>query len=376
MKVLVTGGAGLIGSHVVDLLLQKGYEVRVLDNLEKPNHLHGMPNWIPREVDFLEGDMRCGDDLVRALDGVDYVCHQAAFGGFVPGISKYIHVNVLGTAMLLELIIQRKLPIQKVVMASSQAVYGEGKYQCEQHGVHYPPIRSIEQMNSGQWEHFCPLCDGQLTPLPADENTTIDSTTPYAISKYGQERLLRSWGKTHGIAATALRYSVTYGPRKSIFNPYTCVVAIFSTLILNDLPPVFYEDGQQQRDFIYVGDVARANVHCLESPATDGEVYNVGSGQPTRVVDVVQTLAKCYGRQVQPLLRGEYRPGEVRHLFSDSSELRATGWSPTTSLAEGLQAYVDWIRTQGDIKEYFSEAEKLMKEIRAVRHVNTNPVHT
>ena len=152
--------------------------------------------------------------------------------------------------------------------------------------------RILEQMNAGVWEHLCPHCDNLRAPLPADEDTTIDSTTPYAISKYSQERLLLSWGQTHGIATTALRYSVTYGPRQSIFNPYTGVVAIFSTRILNDLPPVVYEDGQQQRDFIYVGDVARANVHCLESPATDGQAYNVGTGRPTRVTDLVQTPIK------------------------------------------------------------------------------------
>ncbi len=373
MKALVTGGAGLIGSHIVDLLLQKGYEVRVLDNLEKPNHLNGKPDWLGPEVDFIEGDMRAEQDLIKALDGVDTVCHQAAFGGFVPGISKYIHVNALGTAMLLELIVQRGLPIRKVVMASSQAIYGEGKYQCQQHGVQYPSIRSVEQMNNGQWEQACPHCDRLLTPLPADEDTTIDSTTPYAISKYSQERLLCSWGALHGIPTTALRYSVTFGPRQSIFNPYTGVVAIFSTRILNDLPPVVYEDGQQQRDFIYVGDVARANVHCLESPATDGQVYNVGTGRPTRVTDLVQTLADCYGRDVQPLLRGEFRPGEVRHLFSDSSRLRATGWTPNTSVAEGVRAYVDWISTQGDIKEYFTEAQRLMKEMHAVRQADAQP---
>ena len=374
MKVLVTGGAGLIGSHVVDQLLHSGYDVRVLDNLEKPNHLHGKPNWISPEVEFIEGDMRSEQDLIKALDGVDMVSHQAAFGGFVPGISKYIHVNALGTAMLLELIIQRKLPIRKVVMASSQAIYGEGKYECSEHGMWFPRIRPIEQLSTGNWEHCCALCDGQLTPLPTDEETTIDATTPYAISKYSQERLLLSWGETHDIPTTALRYSVTFGPRQSIFNPYTGVVSIFSTRILNDMPPVIYEDGLQKRDFIYVGDVAKANVHCLESPATDHQAYNVGTGKPTRVVDLVRTLAGCYGREVQPLMSGEYRPGEVRHLFSDSSRLRATGWAPKTTLANGLRAYVDWIETQGDIKEYFSEAQRVMKAMQAIRQADAQPV--
>jgi dTDP-L-rhamnose 4-epimerase len=372
MKVLVTGGAGLIGSHVVDQLLEKGYEVRVLDNLEPPTHLHGKPAWVPTEVEFLQGDMRSQDDLVRALDGVDFVSHQAAFGGFVPGISKYVHVNVLGTALLLELIVQRRLPVRKVVMASSQAVYGEGKYECAEHGVQSPPIRSVESLRAGRWEQPCRVCGGPLAPLPTDEQTPIDSTTPYAISKYGQERLLLSWGKTHGIPATALRYSVTYGPRQSISNPYTGVVSIFSTRMLNGLRPVVYEDGQQTRDFVYVGDVARANVHCLETPATDGEVYNVGSGRRTRVVDLIDVLRESYSLEIEPLMRGEFRPGEVRHLFSDSSKLRATGWTPQVPVREGIARYVEWIRTQGDVREYFSEAEKVMREMRAVQSVEAD----
>ena len=168
MKVLVTGGAGLIGSHVVDQLLHSGYDVRVLDNLEKPNHLHGKPNWIGPDVEFIEGGMRSEDDLLKALDGVDFVSHQAAFGGFVPGISKYIHVNALGTATMLELIAKHQLPVRKVVMASSQAVYGEGKYECSEHGAWFPRIRSEEQLSAGHWEHCCALCDAPLTPLPAE----------------------------------------------------------------------------------------------------------------------------------------------------------------------------------------------------------------
>lgn len=367
MKALVTGGAGLIGSHCVDQLLERGYEVRILDNLEKPAHLFGKPDWIPPEAEFILGDMRNPDDLAKALDGVHYVCHQAAFGGFVPEISKYIHVNALGTATMLELIVRNRVPIKKVVMASSQAIYGEGKYRCPEHGVQYPPIRSIEQLERGDWEVKCAQCGADLAPLPNDEQGTIDSTTPYAISKFAQERLLLGWGKTYGIPVTALRYSVTFGPRQSITNPYTGVVSIFSTRILNGLPVVIYEDGEQKRDLVYVGDVARANVHCLESSATDGEAYNVGSSRATRVCELLDTLADAYGRRVELLMRGEFRPGEVRHLFADVSKLRATGWEPTASVAEGVAQYVDWIATQGDVKDYFTEAEQHMKSMGGVR---------
>jgi len=369
MKVLVTGGAGLIGSHCVDAFRARGYQIRILDNLEKPAHLLGRPDWIPADAEFIEGDMRSADDLARALDGVDCVCHQAAFGGFVPEISKYIHVNACGTATMLELIVRNRVAVKKVVMASSQAIYGEGRYLCADHGVQYPSIRPIEQLERADWEAKCPECGADLEPLPNDEQGTIDSTTPYAVSKYAQERLLLGWGKTYGIPVTALRYSVTFGPRQSITNAYTGVVSIFSTRILNGLPVVIYEDGQQMRDFVYVGDVAEANVHCMESPATDGEAYNVGSARATRVLELLDVLADAYGREVEPLLRGEFRPGEVRHLFADVSKLRATGWEPTTSVAEGVARYVEWIATQGDVRDYFTEAEQRMKAMGGVRAV-------
>jgi dTDP-L-rhamnose 4-epimerase len=272
--------------------------------------------------------------------------------------------------MMLELIIRNGVPVRKVVLASSQAIYGEGRYECPEHGVQYPGIRPIEQLERADWEAKCPECGADLAPRPNGEDGTIDSTTPYAVSKYAQERLLLGWGKTYGVPVTALRYSVTFGPRQSITNAYTGVVSIFSTRILNGLPVVVYEDGQQQRDFVYVGDVARANVHCLESDATDGEAYNVGSGRPTRVDELLDTLADAYGCAVEPLMRGEFRPGEVRHLFADISKLRATGWEPTVSVADGVAAYVDWIATQGDVKDYFTEAEKHMKAMGGVRSVS------
>lgn len=366
MKALVTGGAGLIGSHVVDLLLERGYEVKILDSLEKPAHLNGKPAWIPKDAEFILGDMRDQDAIDRALQGVDYVFHQAAAGGFTPEMSKYFHVNAVGTALLLELIRDKGYPVKKVVVASSQAIYGEGKYECPEHGAIYPEPRPIEQMLHRQWELRCPRCNAVLKGLPTDE-VRIDPRTPYAMSKNSEESIAINAGKFYGVNTAALRYSVTYGPRQSISNPYTGVCSIFSTRILNDLPPIVYEDGHQTRDFIYVRDVAEANLLVAEREDALYEAYNVGTGKATSVLEFIQTLASLYGREVKPVLNAEFRPGEVRHLFADGTKLRSLGWEPKIPLKEGLARYRDWITTQGDIKEYFTEAEALLKKMQVVR---------
>jgi dTDP-L-rhamnose 4-epimerase len=366
MKALVTGGAGLIGSHLVDLLLENGYQVRILDNLQRPTHLNGPPPWIPPSAEFMLGDVRSKKDLYKALEGAELVFHQAAYGGFMPDISHYFHVNSVGTAMLLELIRDNGFPVRKVVVASSQAIYGEGKYQCVQEGVVYPENRATEQMARGEWEVKCPVCQREMAPLPTDE-CRINPKTAYAISKYSQEAIALSLGQFYGIPTVALRYAVTYGPRQSIFNPYTGICSIFSTRILNDKAPIVYEDGNQTRDFVYVRDVAAANLLVAEKEEANYQVFNVGTGKATSVLDFIALLAKIYGRDVVPDIDGSFRPGEVRHLFTDNSKIRSLGWEPQTSLEDGLGAYREWIETQGEIAEYFSQAEKLMREMKVVK---------
>lgn len=364
MKALVTGGAGLIGSHIVDLLLEKGHQVRILDNLARPTHLHGRPDWIPTEVEFLEGDVRNRDDLDRALEGVDWVFHQAADGGFTSAISHYFVNNALPTAVIYELI-RDKHPVQKVVVASSQAVYGEGKYVCPQHGPQYPQPRSVEQMRAQDWELHCPECGSSMAGVPIDESH-VNPLLPYAMSKYWSEMMALNLGKLYRVPTVALRYSLTYGPRQSLFNPYTGVCSIFSTRILNGKPPVIYEDGRQTRDFVFVEDVARANVLVAEKEEANFQVYNVGTGVATTVLEFVATLEHAYGRDVQPALRGEFRPGDFRHLFTDAACLRSLGWEPQVSLEEGLRRYAAWIQTYGTIEEYFTEAERLLKRTQVV----------
>lgn len=366
-KALVTGGAGLIGSHIVDLLIARGDEVRILDNLSKPTHLLGKPDWVPAQAEFILGDVRNRRDWERALEGVDLVFHQAAAGGFMPEVATYFHTNAVGTALLFEVIRDMPHPPRKVVVASSQAVYGEGKYFCDTcHEPRYPAPRLDDQLIEGRWEMACPVCHNDMRPIPTDE-ARVDPRTPYAMSKYAQEMIAIHVGRAFGIPTVALRYSVTYGPRQSIFNPYTGVCSIFSTRLLNDLPPVVYEDGQQTRDFVYVEDVARANLLVADRDEANYQVYNVGTGRPTSVLRFIQLLADLYGKPATTIRRGEFRPGEVRHLFADNSRIRALGWAPTVPLEEGLRRYADWITRQKDIREYFSEAEALMKRTQVVR---------
>ncbi len=365
MKALVTGGAGLIGSHLVDLLLQRGYEVRILDSLEKPTHLKGKPDWIPKEAEFIYGDIRDEEVVDKSLNGIDLVFHQAAVGGFMPEIKYYLDVNCTGTALLMERII-KKHKIKKFVIASSQAVYGEGKYKCKEHGVLNPGLRPLEQLMKREWEVKCQICGRRLEALPVDEESKIGGDTSYAVSKYCQERLALGLGKKYAIPTVALRYSMTYGPRQSIFNPYTGVISIFSTQILNNKPPVIYEDGIQTRDLVYVKDVAEANLFIAENDRITNDYFNVGTGKQTTIIDLAKLLIKSYGKDFAPELKKEFRPGEVRHLFADCSKLERYGFLATTPLESGIEEYITWIKKQGRVKEYFSDVEKQLKEMRVV----------
>ncbi|OGO29105.1 MAG: hypothetical protein A2Z16_08240 [Chloroflexi bacterium RBG_16_54_18] len=360
MRALITGGAGLIGSHIVDLLIEKGHQVVVLDNLARPTHLKGRPDWINPHAEFILGDVRRREDWERSLPGVDWVFHQAADGGFTDAISHYFSNNAMPAATLFELV-REKFPVKKVITASSQAVYGEGKYSCAEHGGSYPPLRLLSQLQRREWEMRCPQCDAPMDSAPIDESR-VNPLTPYALSKYMNEIVSLGLGKLYGIPTVALRYSLTYGPRQSLFNAYTGITSIFSTRILSNNAPVIYEDGRQTRDFVFVEDVARANLLVAENEAADFQVYNVGTGVATSVIDFVNLLNETYGKNVQPLLRNEFRPGDFRHLVSDAGRLRSLGWVPEVSLNQGLKRYAQWIRSYGTVEEYFSEAEKFLQQ--------------
>jgi dTDP-L-rhamnose 4-epimerase len=370
-RALVTGGAGLIGSHITDLLVREGWKVRLLDNLEANTHKRGKPVWINQNAEFVQGDLRDRDTITAMLDQVDIIFHQAAYGGYMPEIAKYVHVNSLGTAQMLEVIREKNLPIKKIVVASSQAVYSEGAGECSKHGLVFPSVRSIEQLRKGDWEVHCPICGAIIRSVPTPESAPVGGETVYGLTKVDQERLVLLWGKQTGIPTVALRYSCTYGPRQSIFNPYTGVIAIFCTRLLNNLAPVLYEDGEQTRDFSFVGDIARANLLAAETDKLDGLPVNAGCGKGTPIRQIAEQLSSVLKIDIAPEINGEFRPGEMRHLTSDTTRIRSIGYRADVDLEDGIARYIDWIRSQSDIRDYFSEAAEILRNKGIVHKVQT-----
>ncbi len=287
----------------------------------------------------------------------------------MPEIAKYVHVNSLGTAQMLEVIREKNLPIKKIVVASSQAVYSEGAGECPKHGLVFPSVRPIEQLRRGDWQVHCPLCGAITKSVPTPENAPVGGETVYGLTKVDQERLVLLWGKQISIPTVALRYSCTYGPRQSIFNPYTGVIAIFCTRLLNNLPPVLYEDGEQTRDFSFVEDIARANLLAAQTDKLDGLPVNIGSACGTPIREIAEQLADILRIDIAPEINGEFRPGEMRHLTSDTTLAGSAGYKPTVDLKEGISRYIDWIRKQSDIRDYFSEASDILKNKGIVHRV-------
>ena len=362
-RALVTGGAGLIGSHLVDLLVREGWTVRILDNLEPQTHKNGRPEWVNPMAEFRQGFVQDYDTMHSALKDIDVVFHEAAYGGYMPEMAKYVLVNSFGTAQMLEIIRDQQLPIKKVVVASSQAVYSEGAAQCPAHGHVVPLLRPAEQLRAGDFVVHCPVlvegkpCGKPTLSIPTPESTPGGGETVYALTKVDQERLVLLWGKQTGIPTVALRYSCTYGPRQSLFNPYTGVIAIFCTRLLNHQQPIMYEDGNQTRDLCFVEDIARANLLVAETDKLDGLPVNVGSGRATSVRDLAKIIAGKLEIDISPLARGEFRPGEIRSLISDIQRIRTIGYEPSVTIEQGISRYLDWIKTQGPVEDYFSKAE-------------------
>jgi len=366
MKVLVTGGAGFIGSYVADALLNRGYEVRILDNLLPPVHRGGKPGYISPDVEFIEGDVRDKRTVAKALKGVNIVFHKAAYQGFLPDYSNFFHTNTVGTALLLEVIVEEKLPVERFIFASSQAVYGEGKYLCREHGEFFPDPRPLAQLMRREWDAVCPVC-GNCGIVQTTSEEKINPYTQYAMSKYTQEMIAINIGKRHGIPAVGLRYSIIQGPRQSFYNAYSGLLRIFTVRLLNGKPPVAYEDGLMLRDYTHIKDAVSANMVVLDDMRANYQVYNVGSGEFCTVLDYAARLREYLGVSIAPLLPGEFRLGDVRHIISDINKLKGLGWRVKHSLDEILKDYTNWVHKQGEIMDYFSEAEKKLKAAGAVR---------
>lgn len=369
MKVLITGGAGFIGSHTADLLLERGHEVRILDSLEPPVHHQGQkPEYIPDEVEFILGDVQNRSDMERALQGANVVFHLAAYQGYLTDFGKFASVNDGGTALLYEIIVNEHLPIEKVILGSSQAVYGEGKYECPAHGVQYPPPRRLSQLEGEEWEVKCPLCQGRMRPILTDESR-VNPHNQYAVSKYSQELYALTLGERFGIPTVVLRYSITQGTRQSFYNAYSGILRIFTIRLLNGLPPIIYEDGQQLRDYVYVRDVVEANLLALENDSANFEVFNVGGSKATTVLEYANLLISLLGKDIEPQSSGEFRFGDTRHIISDVSKLKRLGWQPKTLLEQIIREYLEWVQKQAQVSDCYTQAEKVMRRQGVIRSV-------
>lgn len=364
----MTGGAGFIGSHTVDLLLERGYQVRILDNLQPRVHPRGKPPYIPSEAEFIQGDVSKREDLGQALQGVDYVFHLAAYQDYMTDFSTFIHVNTESTALMFELIVEKDYPIKKIIFASSQAVAGEGKYECKEHGIFYPGPRPLEQLRRGHWEIECRTCGRKMRPLLIDEATS-NPHTAYGVSKYAIELLALGLGRRYGIPTVAMRYTYVQGSRNSFYNAYSGICRRFALRLLHGLPPICYEDGQQLRDYVNVKDVARANLLVLEDDRANFEVFNVGGGRAVTVLEFAHIVLEIFDSDLEPLVPGEFRLGDTRHTVSDMSKLRALGWEPAIPVEQNVEEYIAWLQEQQGTKEYLEEAEQVMQEQNVIQRV-------
>ena len=367
--ILVTGGAGFIGSHTVDRLVATGYRVRILDSLQERVHPEGWPDYLPTGVEKMRGDVRERADWLAALDGIDGVIHLAAYQDYMPDFSTFHHVNTVGATLLYELIVAEKLPVRKVVLASSQAVYGEGKYRCAEHGIVYPDARPDAQLARAEWEVRCPHCTAELEHLPITEDT-VNPHTPYGISKYAAELTSFSLGRKYDIPTVNMRYSIVQGPRNSFFNAYSGIGRIFALRVLHGQPPVCYEDGQSLRDYVHVGDVAHANVLCLEDERANFRSFNVAGQHGTTVLEYAQLVTRIAGRAIEPLVSGEYRFGDTRHTVSSGAALQALGWQPEVSLEQTVGEYIEWIKGQPNLADFYAAAQANMRAANILRRAS------
>lgn len=349
-NILVTGGAGFVGSHLVDALLAAGHNVRIFDNLTPQVHGRAMPDYLPAEAELLRGDMQDPSAVRRALEGVEVVFHMAAavgVGQSMYEISHYMGTNTQGTAVLLQELLSRRSRAQKLIVASSMSIYGEGKYLCAQCGEMAPQLRSNEQLRTKQWEMPCQGCGETLTPIPTDESKPLQCSSIYALSKKDQEEMALLFGRTYGLPVVALRFFNIYGPRQALSNPYTGVAAIFASRLLNGNPPLVFEDGKQMRDFVSVQDIVQANLLAMERSGGDGMALNIGSGEPVSIREVAAALAEALQSEVPSELTEKYRAGDIRHCFADISAARAhLGYVPRVRFVDGIKNLARWLRLQ------------------------------
>lgn len=358
-KVLITGGAGFVGSHTSDALLSQGHEVRVYDNLSPQVHTRGLPAHLSKSVEFVYGDVRNLAQLSKAVLGVDVIYHLAAavgVGQSMYRISDYTAVNTLGTANLLQAILDTGSHPEKIVVASSMSIYGEGQALCSECGEVSPLPRPLRQLREKRWDVLCPECNESVQPVATGEGKPARCTSIYALSKKDQEEMLLLFGRTYGIPVVAFRYFNIYGTRQSLSNPYTGVAAIFASRLMNGHAPILFEDGCQMRDFVSVHDVVQANLLVMEDSSADGKALNVGSGEPVTILAVAAELGRALGMALPIRASEKYRAGDIRHCFGDISTIRELlGYRPRIGLKKGIEELVDWLASQ-DAADHVEEA--------------------
>lgn len=365
MKVLVTGGCGFIGSHTVDKLIELGHVVRVLDNLEPQVHRGKKPDYLNPKAEYVFGDIRNDDVTRKAINDVEFVFHLAAavgVGQSMYQIKKYMDVNTLGTARLLDTLVNSENSVKKLIVASSMSIYGEGSYECDKCGVVYPKLRPAEQMKRGEWEMKCPKCGRDVRPIPTSEDKPLYPTSVYAVSKRDQEELCLVTGQAYGIPTVALRYFNVYGPRQSMSNPYTGLCAIVSSRFKNNNPPIIFEDGMQTRDFTSVRDIVQANMLAMKNSKLDYQALNVGTGRQTSVLDVVNVLGRLFHKpHIKPEIVKKFRAGDIRHCYADISRISRMGFRPTLNFEQGMKELAEWgagVKAEDMVERAKDELEK------------------
>jgi dTDP-L-rhamnose 4-epimerase len=366
MKVLVTGGAGFIGSHTCDRLLALGHDVVVLDALTPPVHRGGRPADLPPDADFYEGDTRNRDLVTNLLRRVDAVYHFAAYQDYLPDFSRFSDVNVVSTALLYEIIVAEHLDLARVVVASSQSAMGEGLYRCPVDGEQLPGMRPENALGTGQWDIPCPQCGGPLE-MQATPERISNPQNAYGMSKLGEEMVAINLGRRYGIPTVALRYSIVQGPRQSVYNAYSGACRIFCLSYLLGQAPTLYEDGGAIRDYVNIDDVVDANVHVLDDSRAVGRVFNVGGGKAVTTREFAEVVRRQYGSDVPATVTCEYRFGDTRHILSDIGALRALGWEPQHSPADSVAAYAEWLKGIDGLDGVLAQANAKMRALGVVR---------
>ncbi|MCX6906453.1 MAG: GDP-mannose 4,6-dehydratase [Verrucomicrobia bacterium] len=364
-RILVTGGAGFIGSFLVDELVRRGHDVTIFDNFEPQVHGRKRPDYLNKGARYIKGDVTNMPALKKVVLPAEVIFHEAAMVGVGQSqyqIRRYTEVNVLGTANLLDILANNKHRCRKLIVAASMSSYGEGLYECGEHGPVRPPLRSETDVAKGQWELSCPRCGHPAKPAPTPETAELICNSIYAQNKKDQEEMVLMFGRTYSLPTVALRYFNVYGPRQSLSNPYTGVCAIFMSRLKNGHRPVIYEDGGQTRDFVSVHDIVRANLLAIEKPAADGEVFNIGTGKPLVVKEIARGLARLYGVDIEADIVGKFRKGDVRHCFPDISKARKLlGYEPRVSFDDGMRELIEWSR-RAEAKDKFEEAACELKK--------------